>query len=113
MITKKSPDLKKAWINVLAGKRIKDSKIFLTDPKFAYLYSKYIRKNRLEEDEEIIFYKDLKCAYLYCVFVKKSPPEHLHNFMISKNLENLSEEDKRWVNEYFDWHSMNFQKKAR
>lgn len=99
----KSINLKKAWTDLLAGKKLKNERIFLQDPKFAYLFAKYFRKNRYDEQDEFIFYKDIKCAYLYCVFLEKKIPEHLHNFMIAKNLENLNEEDSRWVKEYLDW----------
>jgi hypothetical protein len=102
-MAKKTVDLKQIWANALAGKPIKDERVFLSDPKFAYLYAKYIRRKRWDESDELVFHKDLKCCYLYCVFVEKNPPEHLNNFMIAKNLDNLDEQDRRWVDEYFKY----------
>lgn len=103
MATKtKKKDLKKMWADAVAGIFPKNERDFLTDPKFAYLYAKYVRKKRWDEADEVIFHSDLKCCYLYCVFMEESP-EHLHNFMIAKNLENLDEQDRRWVDEYFNY----------
>lgn len=95
-------DLKQLWANALAGKMPKNERVFLSDPKFAYLYAKYIRKKRWDEKDEVIFHSDMKCCYLYCVFMGK-PPEHLHNFMIAKSLEDLDDIDKRWIDEYFNF----------
>lgn len=97
----KRKSLKDHWVDALNGVLPKNERIFLKDPKFAYLYAKYIRKKPWNEKDEMVFYKDLKCAYLYCVFLA-NPPDHLHNFMIAKNLDNLTDQDKRWVGEYFD-----------
>ena len=82
----KEVDLKKLWQNVLSGKPLKDERVFLRDPKFAYLYSKYIRKKRWDEKDELIFHNDIKCAYLYCIFIDDKIPDHLHNFFIAKKL---------------------------
>lgn len=100
-VVKKKVDLKNVWTDALNGKLPKDDRVFLKEPKFAYLYAKYIRKKRWDEKDERIFYKDIKCAYLYCVFIEDKPPEHLHNFMLAKNLGKINENDKRWIDEYF------------
>ena len=101
-IKKSKVDLRELWIRVLQGEKIEDKRVFLKDPKFAYLYSKYFLKERWPEKDEVIFYKDLKCAYLYAIFLEGKVPEHLHNFMIAKNLEDLDEQEKHWVGQYFD-----------
>lgn len=101
--TSKAEKLKLLWVDALNGTRPKDERVFLKDPKFAYLYAKYIRKQRWNEKDEAIFYKDIKCAYLYCTFTDDKPPEHLHNFMLAKNMDsNIDEQDKRWIGEYFN-----------
>lgn len=102
-LAKEKIDLKKLWQNALAGKNIKDERVFLDDPKFAYLYAKYFRKKRWDEQDEIVFHKDMKCAYLYCVFIDSKVPEHLHNFFLAKKLGNNDEMEERWISEYFSW----------
>lgn len=112
MATKtRTKDLKKLWTDALSGKMPKDERDFLVEPKFAYLYAKYIRKKRWDEQDETVFYSDLKCCYLYSIFMEDTPPEHLHNFFIAKNLENLDDQDRRWVDEYFDYLKKNDKKK--
>lgn len=96
-------ELKKIWEDCLNGIMPKDERVFLSDPKFAYLYAKYFRKKRWDEKDEIIFYKDIKVAYLYSIFLCDNVPEHIHNFMLAKNLEDLTDSDKKFVNEYFDY----------
>jgi hypothetical protein len=98
-------DLKELWEKVLVGKKIKDEKVFLRNPKFAYLYAKYIRKKRWEEQDELIFHTDLRCACLYCVFIDGKVPDHLHNFFLAKKLGKIDDVDERWLEQYFDWNS--------
>lgn len=99
----RTKDLKQLWTDALSGKLPKDERVFLKESKFAYLYAKYIRKKRWEEKDEVVFYNDLKCCYLYAIFMSDAPPEHLHNYFIAKNLENLDDQDRRWVDEYFNY----------
>lgn len=103
MSTMTDDDLKELWTKTLSGQKIKNSRLFLSNPKYAYLYAKYIRKKRWAEKDELVFHKDLKCAYLYCVFIAKDIPDHLHNYFIAKKLDNNSEIEDRWISEYFDW----------
>lgn len=98
----KEVDLRKLWEKVLAGNKIKDERVFLTDPKFAYLYAKYIRKKRWDEKDEVVFHQDLRSAYLYSVFVGEGKiPEHIHNYFIAKKIGGLSDCEQRWSDEYF------------
>jgi hypothetical protein len=96
-------ELKNLWTKVLAGQKIKNSRVFLSNPSFAYLYAKYIRKKKWSEQDEFIFYQDLKCAYLYCVFTDDKISDHLHNFFIAKKLGQNTDEENRWIDQYFDW----------
>ena len=93
--------LKQLWIDVLAGKKIKNERAFLEKPEFAYLYAKYIRKKRWDEKDEFVFYNDLKCACLYCDFIDDKVPDHLHNFFLAKKLGEVDENDERWLEQYF------------
>lgn len=106
-VKEKEVDLRKIWEKVLAGDKIKDERIFLRDPKFAYLYAKYIRKKRWDEKDELIFHTDLRSAYLYCVFIDSKIPEHIHNFFLAKKLGNVDESEQRWMDEYFSYIAKN------
>ena len=108
----KEIDLKELWQRVLSGKTISDERVFLLDPKFAYLYAKYFRKKRWGELDELIFHKDVRCAYLYCVFINNKVPEHLHNFFLAKKLGKIDEMEQKWINEYFSWLDKNKNKKV-
>jgi hypothetical protein len=101
----KEAELRELWEKALIGKKIKDERVFLSNPKFAYLYAKYIRKKRWDEKDEIIFHTDLRCAYLYCVFIEDKVPDHLHNFFLAKKLGKMDDVDERWLEQYFDWNS--------
>lgn len=92
------------WIECSSGKKPwpKDERIWLRKPQTAYLYSKYKKKNRLTEKQEFIFYKNLTvlCSYVYFIVndLQLPVPEHIHNFMLMKGME---EKDREAVKFYF------------
>lgn len=105
-ITKKV-DLCELWTAVQSGKKRlpKDESVWLSDGKFAFLYAKYFRKARWSEVEEICFYGDVKALYNYSYWLVTDlndlVPEHLHNFMLAKVLDNVDRADKEWIDLYF------------
>lgn len=101
---KKKVDLCDLWGSMVAGKRKppKDESIWLRDAKFAFLYAKYFRKNKWNQEQETVFYGDVKALYNYSYWLmndlKVVVPEHLDNFMIAKALEN---DNDTWADLYF------------
>lgn len=104
---KRKRNLTKLWEDIRLGKKQppKNEKIWLENPKMAFIYAKYVRKSRWPELQEVVFYNNLQSLCSYCLWITGSlgekVPDHLHNFMLAKSLENLSEEDKEWVGLYF------------
>lgn len=98
-------DLRKLYVAVLTKKKPPpvDESVWLADSKIAFLYAKYIRKSRLSEEQEKCFYSDMRSSYHYLVFLQEinQVSEHLHNMMLMSNLVELSVDEKKWVNEYF------------
>lgn len=76
-----------------------EEKLMLKKPQWAYLYARYILKDRWPAKEEKIFYKDTKYAYLYSCFVGSSVSEDIERFMISEGLQN---QDDSFVKKFFD-----------
>ena len=78
-----------------------DETIWLEDAKFAFLYAKYIRNSRWNEQQEQVFYKDTKSLYHYVVWLKSENQtfEHLHNFMLASK---VSGSNDVWINRYFE-----------
>lgn len=76
-----------------------DEKKILRKPKWAYLYARYILKDRLSEKAEKIFYKDTKYAYLYSCFVGSSVSEDIGRFMMSAG---LKDSEDPFVKKFFD-----------
>lgn len=105
--TKKPLDLRKIWEGIISKERKppKDESIWLIDPKLAFLYAKYIRGSRWSEKEEVCFHSDIKALYNYIYWVVKETghevPDHLHNFMLAKQLGDSVEGDKEWADLYF------------
>ena len=105
--TKKPLDLRKIWEGIISKERKppKDESIWLSDPKLAFLYAKYIRGSRWSEKEEVCFHSDIKALYnyIYCVVKEtgQEVPDHLHNFMLAKQLGDSVEGDKEWADLYF------------
>lgn len=105
--TKRKRNLAKIWedITVRNKKPPKDESIWLDNPKMAFIYAKYIRKSRWPELQEVVFYNNLQSLCSYCFWITdtlgEKVPDHLHNFMLAKSLENISEEDKEWFDLYF------------
>jgi hypothetical protein len=105
MVAVKKKNLRKLWEDVNNGKPApKNESVWLADPKFAFLYAKYIRGTRWSEQEEATFYDDLKVLYNYAYWIVHSLnqdcPEHIHNMMLAKAMVE-DKEDKDWVDLFF------------
>jgi len=98
-------ELRKLYVAVVTKKKLPpvDESVWLADSKIAFLYAKYIRKSKLSEEQEKCFYNDMRSSFHYLVFLRENnqTSEHLHNLMIANNLAELSQEEKKWVKEYF------------
>jgi len=82
-----------------------DESIWLSEPRMAFLYAKYLRKARWSEYQEQIFYNDVKVLYHYINWIvnflcEKRVPEHFHNYMLANSLSN-DDSDKAWIELYF------------
>lgn len=106
MATKTKKDLRGLWEDILNNKAVppRDEKVWFDEPLIAFLYAKYKKGKRYSEKLEELFYGNVKAIYCYVYWVvnnlKLDRPEHLHNYMIAKNLEN-NVDDKEWVDLYF------------
>lgn len=103
---KKKVDLRVLWEEVsIEGKNPpKDESVWFDNPLIAFLYAKYVKGDRYSEDLEKLFLGNTRAIYCYVYWVvndlRQDRPEHLHNFMIAKHLENDSA-DREWIDIYF------------
>lgn len=106
METETDNELTSIWEKIIAGEREPphDDSIWLSDPKFAYLYAKYFRNSRWSEDQEAIFCNDMQSLYAYAFWIHASlgqeVPETLHNIVLMKCVEK-NDKDKEWCELYF------------
>lgn len=105
MTTKtRTRDLAKLWEDIRSNKKKppKNENIWLDNPYAAFIYAKYVRKSRWSESQEVCFYNNIKALYSYSFWITnslgQSVPDHLHNFMLAKSLEDGKDE---WVSLYF------------
>jgi len=92
------------FTDILSGKKPppEDEKIWITEPLFAFLYAKYIKKGRLSEEVEGCFCNNLAALSNYIDWVvfdlQEELPHHLHNLMLAQYISN---NDNEIVNNYF------------
>lgn len=105
-VAKRKRNLRKLWEDILTGKKSapKNESVWFQNPLIAFLYTKYHRKKRWDEKSERGFYADIRATYHYIKWLVcdlgLECPDHLHNFMLAKSLENDSD-GKEWVDLYF------------
>ncbi len=97
-------DLRKLWEDVtINGKRPpKNEKVWFDNPLIAFLYAKYHKKEPYTEELEKLFYGNVQAIYSYVYWVVRDlgneVPQHLHNYMIAKSIEDC---DNEWIRLYF------------
>jgi len=101
----RSKTLNGLWQDVVNGKTPPaDESVWFSNPLIAFLYAKYQKKERYSEELERLFYGNLQAIYSYSHWLvtnlEQPVPEHLHNYMLMKGLEDRVE-DKEWLDLYF------------
>jgi hypothetical protein len=107
---KKKPDLRELYMQAFRDKkRLPDDqeKLMASDPEFAYMYAKYLRKpaglpnnGAWSEEEETIFFKSPKWAYMYSLFIRKS--EAICRYMMANAIVDVEDD---WTKRFFDFHT--------
>lgn len=101
-------DLRQLWndINLNKVEPPTDESLWLADPKYAFIYAKYIRGTRWSDEQEVLFYNDLKVLYNYTYWIVnilgQSCPEHINNIFLARSIEGGDGSEKAWIDLYFN-----------
>lgn len=106
----KNPNIGLRYLNLVRREKFLDEKVqkrfwkkVVKKPDLAYFWANQFKK-RLSESEEEVFIENPSIARNYAFFVIKGAfPEKIHQMLVLKSFEDLTEHQKRMLQEYLKY----------